>query len=99
MTEEPTPSAEQQTVENEKSRKEQRLAPKTGSGLPAKPVNDWQILGETFESMGKVGLALTVGFSAAAVFCKAVDSGKLKVPSVMSLMAQANTSSENEERS
>ena len=75
----------------------ENLTPSSGPQLPAKPANEWQILGETFESMGKVGLALTVGFSAAAVFCKAVDSGKLKVPSVMSLMAQASTSSENEE--
>lgn len=86
MNEEPTP-------------KKDRLTPSDGPQLPARPANDWQILGETFESMGKVGLALTVGFSAAAVFCKAVDSGKLKVPSVMSLMAQANTSSEKDEPS
>ncbi len=49
---------------------------------------DWQILGETFEAMGKAGLALTVGFSVAAAFCKMMDSGKLQLPDFISLLSQ-----------
>lgn len=52
----------------------------------AAPVNDWQVLGETFETMGKVGLAMTVGFSVAAAFCKMVDSGRIKLPKPSTLM-------------
>ena len=59
---------------------------------PARPLanqqnpNDWQVLGETFEAMGKVGLAMTVGFTVAAAFCKMVNSGKIKVPQASSLI-------------
>ena len=55
------------------------------------PVNDWQILGETFETMGKVGLAMTVGFSVAAAFCKMVDSGRIKLPKASTLMQLVST--------
>jgi len=50
------------------------------------PNDDWQILGETFEVMGKVGLALTVGFTAAAVFCRLADQRKLKVPAIQEVL-------------
>ena len=52
------------------------------------PNNDWEVLGETFEAMGKVGLALTVGFTAAAVFCRWADQRKLKVPAVKEVLQQ-----------
>ena len=42
--------------------------------------NDWQVMGETFEVMGKIGLAMTVGFTVAAAFCKLASSGNVKVP-------------------
>ena len=48
--------------------------------------SDWEVLGETFDAMGKVGLAMTVGFTVAAAFCKLVDSGKLKIPKPDSLV-------------
>ncbi len=51
-----------------------------------KPGQDWQVLGETFEAMGKAGLALTVGFLGASAFCKMVDSGKVKLPNVFNLI-------------
>ena len=54
--------------------------------MAQQPPNDWQILGETFEAMGKVGLAMTVGFSVAAAFCKLVDSGRVKVPKASQLL-------------
>lgn len=57
--------------------------------LPAlrDPAEDWQVLGDTFEALGKAGLAMTVGFSVAAVFCKLVDNGKIKLPNLISLLA------------
>lgn len=51
------------------------------------PAEDWQVLGDTFEALGKAGLAMTVGFSVAAVFCKLVDGGKIKLPNLINLMA------------
>jgi len=61
----------------------------TPGHLPAlrDPAEDWQVLGDTFEALGKAGLAMTVGFSVAAVFCKLVDNGKIKLPNLISLMA------------
>lgn len=50
--------------------------------------DDWQVLGDTFETMGKVGLALTVGFTAAAVFCRWAERRKLKAPSVTEVLQQ-----------
>jgi len=47
---------------------------------------DWAVLGDTFEAMGKVGLALTVGFTAAAVFCRWADQRKLKVPAAKEIL-------------
>jgi hypothetical protein len=51
-----------------------------------KPPDDWEVLGDTFEAMGKIGLALTVGFTAAAVFCRWADQRKLKVPAVAEMV-------------
>lgn len=50
------------------------------------PDEDWAVLGDTFEAMGKVGLALTVGFAAAALFCRWADQRKLKVPPARELL-------------
>lgn len=56
--------------------------------IPAnhKPQTDWQILGDSFEAMGKVGLAMTVGFTVAAAFCKLIDSGRVKLPKAENLV-------------
>ena len=48
--------------------------------------DDWEVLGDTFESMGKIGLALTVGFTAAAVFCRWAEQRKLKVPAMREMV-------------
>lgn len=53
------------------------------------PAEDWQVLGDTFEALGKAGLAITVGFSVAAAFCKMVDSGKIKLPNVLGMLVTA----------
>lgn len=59
------------------------------------PSQDWQVLGDTFEALGKAGLAVTVGFSVAAAFCKMVDSGKIKLPSVLSLLNEGEKKSDS----
>ena len=59
--------------------------PATPANWQRPPVNDWQVLGETFETMGKVGLAMTVGFAVAGAFCKLVDGGHIKLPNLASL--------------
>lgn len=46
----------------------------------------WNDLAEGFETMGKVGLAVAIGFSAAGIFCRLADQGKVKVPTLSSLV-------------
>ena len=52
--------------------------PSRGKSRPS----DWDEIGEAFETMGKIGLAMTVGFTAAALFCRWADQKKLKASSV-----------------
>jgi len=70
---------------------EQRLA-------AAAPVNEWQALGAAFEGMTKAGLALTIGFSVAAAFCKLVDTGKIKVPDLLGTLARPSLTPESDKR-
>ena len=65
------------------------LEPQPQQGLvsapkPAAPT--WDEIGEGFETLGKVGLAMAVGFSAAGLFCRLADQGKVKIPSISSLL-------------
>lgn len=55
---------------------------------PAPPADDWRAIGEAFETMGKVGLAMTVGFTAAAFFCRWAEQRKLKTSSVKQVLEQ-----------
>ncbi|MHB2016181.1 MAG: hypothetical protein ACYCW6_04465 [Candidatus Xenobia bacterium] len=58
-------------------------------GFPAPtPQEEWNALGTAFEGLCKVGLALTVGFSVAAAFCRVMENNKLKVPRQVTDMAQ-----------
>jgi len=50
--------------------------------------SDWDEIGEAFETMGKVGLAMTVGFTAAALFCRWADQRELKASSVKHVIDQ-----------
>lgn len=61
-------------------------------------VNDWQALGTAFEGLTKAGLALTIGFSVAAVFCKMVDTGKVKTPDLLGNLARAALMPDGPER-
>ena len=58
-----------------------------GNFVPS-PQEEWNALGTAFEGLCKVGLALTVGFSVAAAFCRVMESNKLKVPKAITDMAQ-----------
>lgn len=59
-------------------------APAPGKSRPS----DWDEIGEAFETMGKIGLAMTVGFTAAALFCRWADQKKLKASSVKQVIDQ-----------
>jgi hypothetical protein len=70
------------------------LSTRSGDQLPATEappcLNDWQALGTTFEGMTKAGLALTIGFSVAAAFCRLVDTGKIKIPDLLGTLARSS---------
>lgn len=61
------------------------------SQLPAHeiPVDDWAAMGKAFDGLCKAGLALTVGFSVAAAFCKMMDAKNVNIPSVVNKLASA----------
>lgn len=46
----------------------------------------WCEIGESFETLGKVGLAVAVGFSAAGLFCRLADQGKIRIPALVNLL-------------
>lgn len=68
-----------------------RMVPSQGAApmVPATPVDDWGTMGQAFEGMCKAGLALTVGFSVAAAFCRMMESRNTSVSSVVGRMATA----------
>lgn len=51
-----------------------------------KPVATWNDIGDGFETLGKVGLALAIGLSAAGLFCRLADQGKVRVPTLSGLV-------------
>ena len=61
----------------------------TQARLPAQqaPLDDWATMGKAFEGMCKAGLALTVGFSVAAAFCKMMDTRNVNVTGVVNKLA------------
>jgi len=66
---------------------EKAIQPARPPQLPATEAPDWQAMGEAFEGLCKAGLALTVGFSVAAAFCKMMDTRKVDIPSLVNRMA------------
>ena len=54
------------------------------------PKPTWDDIGDQFETMGKIGVALAVGFSAAGLFCKLAHQGRVKIPSMTSLLLNAH---------
>ncbi len=65
-----------------------QTSPDSVDSRPAAPNEDWQAIGDAFETMGKIGLAMTVGFTAAALFCRWADQRKLKSSSVKKVLDQ-----------
>ena len=66
--------------------------------LPNKTQVTWGEIGESFEAMGKIGLALAVGMSAAGLFCKLADQGKVRIPSISDLVLPRNDSSRTQRK-
>ncbi len=56
----------------------------TAAEKPVAPT--WDEIGESFETLGKVGLAMAIGFSAAGLFCRLAEQGKVKIPNLSSLL-------------
>lgn len=54
--------------------------------IPKKSQVTWSDIGESFETLGKVGLALAVGMSAAGLFCRLAEQGKVRVPTLSNLV-------------
>ncbi len=46
----------------------------------------WNDIGDGFETLSKIGLALAVGMSAAGLFCRLADQGKVRVPTFSGLV-------------
>lgn len=55
----------------------------------------WDEIGEGFETLGKVGLAMAIGFSAAGLFCRLAQQGKVKVPSLSALLVNNTRTNES----
>lgn len=58
----------------------------------------WNEIGDSFETLGKVGLALAVGLSAAGLFCRLAEQGKVRLPSWNQLLIPREEEEPNEER-
>ena len=54
----------------------------------------WEQIGDSFETMGKIGLAMAVGMSAAGLFCRLADQGKVKIPSLSKLLLDKSAEAE-----
>jgi hypothetical protein len=46
----------------------------------------WNDIGDGFETFGKIGLALAIGMSAAGLFCRLAEQGKVRVPTLSGLV-------------
>lgn len=77
---------------------EQSLELKNSSALslkverPAPPT--WNELAESFETIGKVGLAMAVGFSAAGLFCRLAEQGKVRIPGLAGIVLNSQLPSD-----
>lgn len=76
---------------NPEEQTQQSLVRPYNVGLPAHevPIDDWAAMGKAFEGMCKAGLALTVGFSVAAAFCKMMDAKNVNIPGVVNKLANS----------
>lgn len=51
-----------------------------------KPIPTWNQIGDGFETLGKIGIAAAIGLSAAGIFCRLADQGKVTVPNLTGLV-------------
>ncbi|HIB67660.1 MAG TPA: hypothetical protein EYO33_21810 [Phycisphaerales bacterium] len=75
------------------------LATRPGSELAprSRPVT-WGEVGDTFESMGKIGFALAIGLSAAGIFCRLADQGKVRVPNLAGMILAKESSVDSKDK-
>lgn len=75
------------TEDQDQNESKQSLSTRRRSELAqqSRPVT-WGEVGDTFESMGKVGMALAIGLSAAGLFCRLADQGKIRVPNLAGMI-------------
>lgn len=59
----------------------------------------WNDIGDAFETMGKVGLAMAIGMSAAGLFCRLAEQGKVRVPTLTGLLVNRPESKASDKRS
>lgn len=48
--------------------------------------SEWLQLSEKFERWGRAGIAISIGLSAAGLFCRLADQGKVNVPVLTGLV-------------
>ena len=75
------------TDDKELKESKQSLSARRNSELApqSRPVT-WGEVGDAFESMGKIGLAMAIGLSAAGLFCRLADQGKVRVPNLAGMV-------------
>jgi hypothetical protein len=81
-------------------RGERALTRPSDDRLPVQPIqfDDWGEMGKAFDGMCKAGLALAVGFSVAAAFCKMMDNKNVNLPNVIQKLAGQVLHPEEEKR-
>lgn len=57
------------------------------AGRPVGQPVSWNDVGDGFETLSKIGLALAVGMSAASIFCRLADQKKVRIPTLWDLTA------------
>ncbi len=64
------------------------MAEKDTTEPPSNPEgkSEWLQLSEKFERWGRAGIAISIGLSAAGLFCRLADQGKVNVPVLTGLV-------------
>jgi hypothetical protein len=75
----------------------EKSAPQALERYQSRPVT-WDEIGDAFETMGKVGLAMAVGMSAAGLFCRLAQQGKIKVPTLSGMMVNRGEQPKSDKR-
>ena len=78
--------------------KSERLKKANSQALEVRREVSWNEIGDAFETMGKVGLAMAIGMSAAGLFCRLAEQGKVRVPTLTGLLTNRPDSRTSENR-